>query len=232
MLPALGSVQETARRVKCASNIRQIGLATASYSSDYLDTLPDSMFLRPEHRNPGQMMTLRLASSDTQGRSTGRRGRRLPYPLPLDPQPWDGLGRLYELDYANAPELFYCPSHHGANPFKRYAGMFGPAGHDEDGRVIGNYHFRGEGPQGSRRLSRIRPYSTAIISDGLASREDLNHRRGTNIVRVDLAAIWYSDDNQSLRRTLDIIDDGVRFGSTPQSDPWGVVDGDGGSTGR
>lgn len=38
LLPALGAARRSARRASCASNVRQIGLATFAYLSDFKDT--------------------------------------------------------------------------------------------------------------------------------------------------------------------------------------------------
>ena len=40
-LPPLGSAREPARRVSCASNLKQIGLALEMYANDYLQKYPD-----------------------------------------------------------------------------------------------------------------------------------------------------------------------------------------------
>ena len=40
LLPALGRAKERARQIQCASNLRQIALATLLYADDYKDTFP------------------------------------------------------------------------------------------------------------------------------------------------------------------------------------------------
>ncbi len=42
LLPALGKARERARRVSCASNLKQMGLAAHTYAMDYNDLFPDA----------------------------------------------------------------------------------------------------------------------------------------------------------------------------------------------
>jgi prepilin-type processing-associated H-X9-DG protein len=55
LLPSLNRASETANRVKCASNLRQMGMAIMLYSNDHKGDLPDRMgelvqagYLKPE----------------------------------------------------------------------------------------------------------------------------------------------------------------------------------------
>jgi prepilin-type N-terminal cleavage/methylation domain-containing protein/prepilin-type processing-associated H-X9-DG protein len=42
LLPALNSAREKARRISCASNLKQVGLALKQYSMDYGDKFPNA----------------------------------------------------------------------------------------------------------------------------------------------------------------------------------------------
>lgn len=225
LLPTLSQMQETARRVNCASNIRQHGLGITMYANDRQDAMPGSVFIRGPLADPGKMTTLRLAPERSDDRANGQfrgpdRGRE------LAPGDWDGLGVLFGLDYLDAPKIFYCPSHSGEQQYERYATEFqlqsrrAPAP-----RVIGNYHYRGVGPNGSRHLSSIRPSSAALVADGLESRSDFNHTKGTNLLRADYGVSWYLDRTGELLAALSNIENGTaQFGD---ADPWKIIDLDG-----
>lgn len=64
LLPVLSSARETARISQCASNNRQQGIATMTYTSDYKDTLPKSI------HQPGD---------DPSNPNTGRNGLDQPF---------------------------------------------------------------------------------------------------------------------------------------------------------
>lgn len=180
MLPGLGKVQEISRQLVCRSNLRQVGLGLALYADSSKDQLPNSVFsdISRQKENeveysPEDMMTLRLAKGLARRTKTS----------------WDGLGLLYKTEMLPAQEIFYCPSHHGSFAFKDIAGAWQkPAG-----EIVGNYHYRGKGPNGSTRLSFIEPSRSAIGADGLRTIEDYNHRVGLNVLRADLSLFWLSD---------------------------------------
>ena len=182
LLPSLSGVRETARRVVCASNARQIGLGITMYADDSHDRLPPSVFL-PEtagqgfaesEANPAEMMTMRLGAAAAWSRDVA----------------WDGVGLLYSAGYLNAPKLFYCPSHHGENPYSRYAAAWM---NPDRQTLVSNYQYRGEGANGEVFMSRIEPASTILLSDGLRTVADYNHRTGMNIFRADTATLWVND---------------------------------------
>ncbi|GIK19110.1 MAG: type II secretion system protein [Leptolyngbya sp. PLA2] len=185
LMPGFASVRETSRRVVCASNLRQIGFGLTLYADTNRDYLPSSAFLRGEKPGgeggasgsetwyPSEMMTLRLPGLPIYG---------------ID-KTWDGLGMLYSNEFLPTPEIFYCPSHWGKHPLSRYV----PYWKGQNGAIVGNYHFRGVGPNGSRRLSRIEPSRAAIVTDGLKTRLDFNHKVGLNVLRADISLSWLSD---------------------------------------
>lgn len=197
LLPSLAIVQETAHRVVCQSNLRQIGLGLALYADDYSEALPPSVF-RPLQGDgsPADMDTLRLSDDEASFLySPANASRSGPAPAAWT---WDGLGRLIHWGYLPAPKLFYCPSHRGEQTFRRQASLFGEYRADSDRRIIANYHYRGVGPNGSRTLWRVRPSDSSLVSDALRSQADINHKGGFNVLRADLSLVWLGDPGNQI----------------------------------
>jgi hypothetical protein len=94
-----------------------------------------------------------------------------------DPDGWDGLGGLYDHDYLDAPGVYYCPSHWGDNRFQTYAPLWrkGLAG-----ELVSNYQYRTIGP-GGERLTLFGQPAVALVTDGLRTVSDYNHRVGSNV---------------------------------------------------
>jgi type II secretory pathway pseudopilin PulG len=204
MLPQIGKVNESARRVACQSNLRQIGIGTLMYAQEYEGYLPPSVFLKnaaSERARPQEMITLRVANSAR----------------------WDGLGMLYLHSYIDTPEVFYCPSHRGHHRVGSYAGLWtSPEEAATDAarpvvamvpEIIGNYHYRGEGPMSmggpvtsstptTRSLFQINPKEVSLIADGMRVRSDVNHKQGSNYFRADMTVHWFSDTSQRLVASL------------------------------
>lgn len=207
LFPSLSSVGETAKRVICQSNLRQVGMTLAMYADHNNDRIPASIFLpsagsraRTEMEN---MVTLRL---DNAAKGIGGSA-------------WDGLGVLFEKEYLSAPKLFYCPSHKGEHPFRRYSTQFDI---QRAGEIVGNYHYRGLGPNSSIELHGIKPESAAIVADGMRIRSDYNHRTGFNVLRANLAVQWVKDIENQISDMLPT-DVGVSAPSTTEQ-IWKLLD--------
>lgn len=196
LVPTLGGVQETARRVVCQSNVRQIGLGVVMYADDHRGRLPASQFLGNalNGAEPQNMLTLRVAHEDVSPSAFA--------------EGWDGMGLLYRADYLSAPKIFFCPSHRGQYTYSRMVSIWG----DTDLELVGNYHFRGIGPTRTSAqnaplsqttdLYKIDPAQSSLIADGMREASDYNHRSGVNFFRADLTVHWFSDTTGSLGMLL------------------------------
>jgi type II secretory pathway pseudopilin PulG len=211
LLPSLGPVRETARRVVCQSNIRQIGLGVIMYADDSRGQIPPSAYLPPQSQQnisdpptPQNMLTLRRDHNDHGGG-------------------WDGIGFLYGLEYLTAPKVFFCPSHSGDNPYSRFA----PTWNDSDTEIVSNYHYRGQGPLGmggqtTRNLYQIDPAQSSLIADGMRVQSDCNHKVGANFFRADLTVHWFPDPTGELLHSLPT--DKNASLADPVLNAWGDMD--------
>lgn len=205
LLPTLSKVSETADRIKCGSNIRQIGIGIALYADENEDLLPPS------------------AISDAHNMDVLRLGE----PLPRYPKDrWDGLGRLYAADLLQVPEIFYCPSHTGDQTYERYAKTW----HNGEGELIGNYQLRGVFPRDmvpsntlARRWMISLPHIT-LVADAMRSSVDYSHKTGSNLLRADLSVRWFRDTGGALAGLLPE-NDGDWHGITA-TDLWAMLDGE------
>lgn len=216
MLPSLSAVRVTTRKVLCASNTRQIGLGMHMYADDYRGFVPATS--RDEPADGGAMSST-LPGADA-----------LTIRLPDDEEPWragdwDGLGLLFERDYLPSGPIFYCPSHPDEHTFERYAPLFAPRGevaYGGDASIIGNYQYRGEGPDGERALFAM-PFDAAIVSDALGTQEWVNHRSGVNVLRAGLSVDWLGAAEGV---TGDMLLSLVSAGDPPSLDAaWRTLDG-------
>lgn len=190
MLPSMNQARETARRVVCASNVRQIGLAIAMYADDSKNHIPYTMFAQPGDRDED----FELADTIVV-RFNAERFSEDDEEMSFQ---WDGLGLLYTGEYLAAPPAYYCPSHTGNHPFTAYSRLW----KGEDGEIVSNYQYRGLGPNGATRLFQIEPARSAIAADGLRTQADFNHDLGLNVLRADLAIVWYADVGRQLYNML------------------------------
>lgn len=214
LLPTLSHVRESTRRIICQSNLRQVGLGIAQYADEWDDFLAPSQFYDPDQLNGAgfelaQMMTLRLAPDP--GKDKGE---------------WDGLGLLYSTFQLRAPEIFYCPSHYGNHAFQEYA---------EDWRqdapeILGNYHYRGIGPNNARRLRSVEPVRAALVVDGMRTAQDVNHRVGLNVLRADLSVSWFQDHQGEIVELLSASGQGTEPNNNVLSSVWRAIDRPGGGS--
>ena len=110
LLPAIKKAREQARRTKCASNIRQVGIALQGYAGDFDAHFPPGWF------GMNASLTFEVATPwDRPG-----------YTLPADGgRHWAGHGLLYGHEYLTDPLLLDCPS-------QRFVMLRYPLGWDGD----------------------------------------------------------------------------------------------------
>lgn len=214
LLPSLGRVREIARQTVCSSNARQLGLGIEMFASDNDDVLPMSQFLDPDSPFGGR-------SIETQQRHMVL--LRFPHTPQLGAErrsgQWDGVGKLFAQQYLTTPAVFYCPSHRGEHPLDLYADRFELTGITE---IISNYQYRGQGPNGQRRLFQLNG-GVALVADALAGEAYFNHTGGFNVLVVDGSVNWFADPSGSL--ATELANTATAENDTLVGDTWGRFDG-------
>lgn len=191
LLPSLSAIRETTRRVVCASNVRQIGYGLSMYADDNRDYLPATV-----HRSKGTSAL--YSSTDSMSVRLPISAQNIP-PWGAGAEAfWDGIGLMYEREYLPAPKVFYCPSHKGEHPFERYAKLWRGSRYE----IVCNYQYRGWGPNGEKRFSRIVPPHAALLTDGMRTIEDFNHAPGMNVLFADLSVEYLVDSAGSVTGLL------------------------------
>ena len=220
LLPTLSHVRESTRRIVCQSNLRQVGLGIAQYADEYDDFLAPSQFYEPDQFLPAagtqlaQMMTLRV------GNDSG-----------YEEKGWDGLGLLYSTYQLRAPEIFYCPSHYGDHGFQNYMEDWRVDTTADATQILGNYHYRGIGPNQARRLRSVEPVRAALVVDGMRTSRDINHRIGMNVLRADLSVSWFADNQSQIAGLLASSSAGEPTSNSVLSSVWLRIDHPGSSLG-
>lgn len=187
MMPGFRAARESANRIQCSSNLRQIGLAMYYYASQNGEHLPSTVFDDADSSMPGEMMALTTGSmtnSDLSGQ-------------------WDGLGLLIgdANMFLDSARVLYCPCHHGSHHFSSQTGQlqaFAPT------RIYGNYHFIGDTDRANnhQRLLFEQTSSDVIVADGMREASDINHVNGTNTLRGDVSVRFWYDRSMSLRNAF------------------------------
>lgn len=192
LMPAVRMAHESARRVRCLSNVHQIGISLGVYTDDHNSYLPPARFdEEPPSVDLGRGASAQAAPPTSQ-QSQGEDGAdtmflRYRSTSPFSTEPlWDGLGILIGDNYLSHPAVFYCPSHHGDHPYSDYAREWTNGG----GTIAGNYQYRI--PVGITRIADL-DRRTVLVADGMRTRLDYNHIIGNNFLRADLSVGWFSD---------------------------------------
>jgi len=212
LMPVLGSAYESARRVRCKSNLHQIGLALQMYSDDNGGSLPPSAHDGTTGngnrggapvRRPQDTIFVRSAPGSRSASFSG----------------WDGLGLLADplgVRYLDNPEVLYCPSHHGDFGFDEFRSVWSLS----EGQIADNYQYRIPGPNDS--LMMIDP-ATTLVADSMRSKLDYNHVVGNNVLKADFSVLWFADAEGELYSSL--AQDGNAYRARDSVDAaWIVLD--------
>ena len=186
MMPGLKAARESANRIQCSSNLRQIGLAIYLYAFQNGEHLPETIFDNEGNAKQSEMMALTTGSmSDSP--SSGQ---------------WDGLGLLIGdgsnfLD--NAHSLF-CPCHHGNHDFQQLDANAKSC----PTRIYSNYHFIGDTDSSNHQPRYLfnQTSDNPLVVDGMREESDINHLIGTNTLRGDGSVRFWSDHSMLLRNAL------------------------------
>jgi type II secretory pathway pseudopilin PulG len=211
LLPSLGAAMESARRVKCQSNLRQIGMGLSMFADDHSDQFPDTVHtkattyngvLYPRHE---ETIFLRLEETSTTLRQSDG---------------WDGLGTLLNPDreaaYLSHSGVMYCPSHSGDHDRSVYADGWIAS----EAKIAGNYQYRL--PIYATRRIELDP-AMAIVSDGLREQSDYNHKVGNNLLKADLSVSWFNDETGQVYEEL-VADGNSADARVAVAEAWGHLD--------
>jgi len=198
LFPAFRGVRESAQRLACASNMRQIGLAMTMYSDHnerYLPNTPYGTFVGNTQSGPRDLVNASLGE------------HRLFFGNLPPESAWTGLAWLLPTTlggaYLDSPSVLYSPSYRGSHTFERYQQQF----RTPDGsRIVTNYHYCGHVVFGTDILRRLTGgHQDVLVATGMRSASEMNQRDGTNVLHGDCAVLWFGDATGRLRsRVADI----------------------------
>ncbi|MEM0983114.1 MAG: type II secretion system protein [Planctomycetota bacterium] len=221
MIPAVGLVRESTRRVVCASNLRQVGVSISVYADDYRGRLPFSFFADGPRESRRPLDTVVILSDQIGLDAAQAAAWRQDEP----DYTWDGLGLLVQSGYLGSGGVLYCPSHEGEHTFDRYANAIGRG----DDSVIVNYQYRGSAA--NPWLQRLTP-DQALVSDGFRDLDEINHADGFNILRGSLNVTWFGGEAAAVvaqaQASVNFVDPSIPADRRPAGPPdpssWGLFD--------
>ncbi|MCX5665300.1 MAG: type II secretion system protein [Planctomycetota bacterium] len=186
MMPGFRAARESANRIQCSSNLRQIGLAIYLYAFQNGEHLPETIFDNDGNAKQSEMMALTTGSmSDSP--SSGQ---------------WDGLGLLIGdgNNFLDNPHCLFCPCHHGNHDFQQ----LNADSKSSPTRIYSNYHFIGDTDNSSHQPRYIcsQTSENPLVVDGMREELDINHLCGTNTLRGDGSVRFWSDHALLLRNIM------------------------------
>ncbi len=196
LLPSMSRMKESARRVICASAVHQQGAALAMWADVRgRDLIP------PTFAGHGAYDGVSKPDNDNFDLAETMCVRRLTL---NNGGAWDGLGKLYEYDFIDSAEGYYCPSHTGDHPYERYQTVWPNPG---DQLIYSNYQYRGiPWEYQTHKFSQLGADVT-LITDGMRTASDFNHVDGCNLLKADLSVRWYEDSGEHVLGTLLSLED-------------------------
>lgn len=212
MFPAFQMVRESARRVACATNQKQIGFAIALYADDHSGRLPPTQLANGPLCRPQEMMAC------SAGPFLGSAANPLA-------GPWDGLGWLvaHGSGYLSSPKCLYCPSHRGEHEYERYEDRFRDPSVNEV--IYTNYHYFGDRKVSVEDTTPRRfqnSHAEILLTDGMRTKRDYNHVVGANVLRGDISVRWY-EDAQPGPGIRNLLPDGQMSPGAPQVEKYKAV---------
>jgi prepilin-type N-terminal cleavage/methylation domain-containing protein len=219
MFPAFSKVHDMARKLMCQNNMRSLYFALQTFAED------SGKDRRPESDHASLDTTRPLRPQELMALSTDAKDSR---------SAWDGLGKLWRGgSLVGDASTFYCPAHRSRHTLSEYREHFEPVakngtgrprmGRAPDEKIYGNYHYWEAWNRAveARRAGNARPakqniFERVILTDGLRTRLDLNHRGGCNTLKDDGAVEWIGGTRYDLV-TTNLPKDGELPNSTEQT---------------
>jgi prepilin-type N-terminal cleavage/methylation domain-containing protein/prepilin-type processing-associated H-X9-DG protein len=192
LVPVLSKAREASARVKCLSNLRQLGTAFTTYAIQYRDQVPLGYW-------SGQKQCNYLVHINEGGQSF-----------------YTMLGLLYQAKLMESPEALFCPAepleqwqHNTADnpwpPVEPVAPERRNTRIGYGGRPTVNWIETGEWPQQMTRLSKIK--RAAVLSDIAPTPYFVTrrHKKGINVFYADGSARWV--DRQAFESAIAFVPD-------------------------
>ena len=210
LMPSLARSRDAADRLRCASNLRQVGGALVGWLDDHGNRLPGLTYIYDPLPKYCEGMLL-----------TNYEGEQ-----------FEGLGHLLPCaengGYLADARLLYCPCHHGEHPFDRYASQIGGRLLDTEPGTPAycNYHYKTPlDPATGKQIMGAMLSTKVLVADGFRTRADFNHKSGTNRLFGDGHVDWRADNGNRIYKSLP--SNAALEAPFMYKSIWNLIDGDG-----